>query len=255
MFRVVIPARFAATRLPGKPLAPLAGLPMIQHVHRLASRSGASEVVIATDDERIREACAAFGAAVEITAASHASGTDRIAELAARHAWADESVVVNVQADEPLLPPALIGQAAALLVADPDAGIATLCAPIASLDEYLDPNVVKVVVSTGGRALYFSRAPIPWNRDGAPAGLESQRQYRGSWRHIGIYAYRVSVLRRLAASAPSALEQCERLEQLRALELGVAIVIAAACEAPGPGVDTAADLQRIERLMTGGREP
>jgi len=255
MFRIVIPARFAATRLPGKPLAPLAGLPMIQHVHRLASRSGASEVVVATDDERIRAACAAFGAAVEMTSGGHASGTDRIAELAGRHAWADESVVVNVQADEPLLPPALIDQAAALLAADRDAGIATLCAPIASLEEYLDPNVVKVAVRAGGRALYFSRAPIPWNRDGAPGGLGSQSQYRGAWRHIGIYAYRVGVLRRLATSAPSALERCEQLEQLRALELGVVIVIAPACETPGPGVDTAADLQRVERLMAGGRGP
>lgn len=253
MFRVAIPARFASTRLPGKPLAPLAGLPMIQHVHRLATRSGAEEVIVATDDERVHAACAAFGAQVEMTSGSHPSGTDRIAELARRRGWADDSVVVNVQADEPLLPPALIDQAAALLVRDRRADIATLRAPIASLEEYLDPNVVKVVTRADGRALYFSRAPIPWCRDGAPTGFASQKDHQGSWRHIGIYAYRVGALHRLAASPPSALERRERLEQLRALEMGLAIVVAQAGEAPGPGVDTAADLERVACLMTSGR--
>jgi 3-deoxy-manno-octulosonate cytidylyltransferase (CMP-KDO synthetase) len=223
---------------------------MIEHVHRLAVRSGAHEVVVATDDERVRAACSAFGAEVELTSPDHPSGTDRIAEIAQRRHWDDDSVVVNVQADEPLLPPALIGQAAGLLQSDPGADVATLCSPINSIDEYLDPNVVKVVMRADGRALYFSRAPIPWNRDGAPAGLASQKDWRGSWRHIGIYAYRLGALQRLAASAPTTLEQIERLEQLRALQSGLAIAVAVASAVPGPGVDTAADLAQVERLMT-----
>jgi 3-deoxy-manno-octulosonate cytidylyltransferase (CMP-KDO synthetase) len=255
MFRVAIPARFASTRLPGKVLAPIGGRPMIEHVHRLAVRSGAMEVVIATDDESVRAACAAFGAEVELTSRDHPSGTDRIAEIARRRGWADDSIVVNVQADEPLLPPALIDQAADLLASDPGADVATLCTPITAIEEYLDPNVVKVVMRAGGRALYFSRAPIPWNRDGAPAGLASQQDFRGSWRHIGIYAYRLGALQRLAASPPSALEQLERLEQLRALQTGLAIAVAEAIEAPGQGVDTAADLAQVERLMTITQRP
>ena len=253
MFRVAIPARFGSTRLPAKVLAPLAGLPMIEHVHRLAQRSGAQEVLIATDDERLRIACVKFGAKVELTSVDHSSGSDRIAEVARRRGWADDSIVVNVQADEPLLPPALIEQVAGLLTSDPGADIATLSTPIAALDEYLNPNVVKVVRCGDGRALYFSRAPIPWNRDGAPGGLASQQDYRGSLRHIGIYAYRVGSLRRLAASPPSALEKLERLEQLRALQLGLSIAIADASEKPGPGVDTAADLAAVERLMAASR--
>jgi 3-deoxy-manno-octulosonate cytidylyltransferase (CMP-KDO synthetase) len=247
MFRVVIPARFASTRLPGKVLALVGGRPMIEHVHRLAMRSGAHEVVVATDDERVHAVCAAFGAEVELTSPDHPSGTDRIAEIARRRRWTGDSIVVNVQADEPLLPPALIGQAAGLLQNDPGADVATLCTPITVIDEYLDPNVVKVVMRADGHALYFSRAPIPWNRDGAPAGLAS--------RHIGIYAYRVGALQRLAAMAPSRLERLERLEQLRALEAGFVITIAEASEVPGPGVDTAVDLAQVERLMTAARRP
>ena len=249
MFRVVIPARFASTRLPGKVLAPVGGRPMIEHVYRLAVLSGAHEVVVATDDERVRAVCSAFGAAVELTSPDHPSGTDRIAEVARLRHWDDDSIVVNVQADEPLLPPALIDQAAALLAGDPAADIATLCTPITAIDDYLDPDVVKVVTRADGRALYFSRAPIPWNRDGAAAGLASQQDWRGSRRHIGIYAYRIGALRRLAASGPTPLEQIERLEQLRALQAGLAIAVAEAIEAPGPGVDNAADLAKVERLF------
>ena len=252
MFRVAIPARYASTRLPGKVLAPIAGRPMIEHAHRLAQQSGASEIVIATDDERVRTACTAFGAEVVMTSSSHQSGSDRIAEVARRRGWAEDSIVVNLQADEPLLPPALIGQAARLLAADAGADIATLCAPIASLAAFLDPNVVKVVMRADGRALYFSRAPIPWHRDGLQA---SQTDFRAACRHIGIYAYRVTALRRLAALPPSSLEQVERLEQLRALEAGLAITVGAAGELPGPGVDTPADLARVERLMSGTRQP
>lgn len=249
MFRVAIPARHASTRLPGKPLALIAGVPMILHVHRLALRSGASEVVVATDDDRIRTACAAAGADVVMTGHDHASGTDRIAALAALRGWADDSIVVNVQCDEPMLPPALIGQAARLLAANPAAAIATLATPVATLDEYLDPNVVKVVTRDDGLALYFSRAPIPWDRDGAEAAPSSATRHRGARRHLGLYAYRVSALRAMAATPATALERRERLEQLRALQMGLAIIVADAVEPPGPGVDTPEDLARLEQLM------
>jgi 3-deoxy-manno-octulosonate cytidylyltransferase (CMP-KDO synthetase) len=255
MFRVAIPARYASTRLPGKPLALLAGTPMILHVHRLAGRSGAHEVVVATDDERIRAACAAAGADVEMTSAKHPSGTDRIAELAARRGWSGDAVVVNVQADEPMLPPTLIRQAAELLERDAAADIATLAAPVENLEEYLDPNVVKVVTQSNGRALYFSRAPVPWHRDGATAGLGSQTRFRGARRHLGIYAYRVDALVRLAAAPPSTLERAESLEQLRALQMGLAIAVGDARERPGPGVDTPDDLAHVERLLREGRRP
>jgi 3-deoxy-manno-octulosonate cytidylyltransferase (CMP-KDO synthetase) len=255
VFRVAIPARYGSTRLPGKPLALLAGTPMILHVHRLALRSGAQEVVVATDDERIRSVCSAAGAEVEMTSPRLPSGTDRIAELVRLRGWAGDSVVVNVQADEPMLPPGLIRQAAELLARDAGASIATLSAPVETLGEYLDPNVVKVVTTSAGRALYFSRAPIPWHRDGASAGLASQTRFRGARRHIGIYAYRVEALGRLAAEAPSTLERAESLEQLRALQLGLTIAVGDATERPGPGVDTADDLAHVERLLREGRRP
>lgn len=254
MFRVVIPARHASTRLPGKPLAPLAGSPMILHVHRLAVRSGALEVVVATDDERIREVCSRAGADAEMTDVAHASGTDRIAELARRRGWADEAIVVNVQADEPMLPPELIGQAAALLAAQPGAAVATLATPIATLDEYLDPNVVKVVARDDGQALYFSRAPIPWDRDGAASRPARTDRHQGARRHLGIYAYRVSALLALAAAKPAFLERRERLEQLRALQMGLVIVVADAVRPPGPGVDTPEDLARVDALMRAVRD-
>jgi 3-deoxy-manno-octulosonate cytidylyltransferase (CMP-KDO synthetase) len=252
VFRVVIPARHGSTRLSGKPLALLAGEPMILHVHRIALRSGAAEVIVATDDEQIRAACAAAGAVVEMTSAAHASGTDRIAEIAARRGWADEEIVVNVQGDEPLLPHSLIAQAASLLAANPAAAIATLATPIATDAEYLDPNVVKVVARADGMALYFSRAPIPWDRDGATPVPASRERHRGARRHIGLYAYRVSALRALAAAPATGLELRERLEQLRALSIGLSIAVADAAEAPGPGVDTPEDLARVDALMRRG---
>ena len=255
MFRVVIPARHDSTRLPGKPLVLIAGEPMILHVHRIASRSGAAEVIVATDDERIRAACVAFGATVEMTDAGHASGTDRIAEVAARRRWAGDDIVVNVQGDEPALPPALIAQAASLLAATPAAAIATLATPIGSEAEYLDPNVVKVVSRADGLALYFSRAPIPWDRDGAIAKPASRDRYRGARRHLGIYAYRVAALASLAAAAPAVLELRERLEQLRALAMGLSIAVADAVETPGPGVDTPEDLARVDALLRGRARP
>lgn len=249
MFRVGIPARYASSRLPGKPLALLAGRPMIEHVYRLAVQSGALEIVIATDDERIRAACAAFGAECEVTCGSHASGTDRIAEIAERRGWAADSIVVNVQADEPLLPPTLIAQTAELLRRDSGADMATLCTAIVTREQYLDANVVKVVLRADGRALYFSRAPIPWC-GGAPADQGSPADFRNAFRHLGVYAYRVDALRRFAASPSSPLERLERLEQLRALQTGLAIAVGVARASPGPCVDTAADLERVARMMT-----
>jgi 3-deoxy-manno-octulosonate cytidylyltransferase (CMP-KDO synthetase) len=249
MFRAVIPARHASTRLPGKPLADICGRPMIRHVHERVLQSGAAQVIVATDDERVAEACAAFGAEVQMTSASHLSGTDRLAEVAAHRGWGAADVVVNVQGDEPMLPPSLVRQAAALLGADPGADVATLGTPIGSLEEFLDPAVVKVVRRADGRALYFSRAPIPWHRDGAPAGLATQKRFDGAWRQVGLYAYRVGALQRLAAAAPAPLELTEKLEQLRALHLGMAIVVGEAVDAPGPGVDTPEDLERVRSLL------
>jgi len=254
VFRVVIPARHASSRLTGKVLRPIAGKPMVQWVHERAQRSGASEVLIATDDERIVRAARSFGAEAVLTAASHASGTDRIAEVARARRWPREDIVVNVQGDEPLIPPALISQVAALLEARSEAAIGTLATPILSVEELLDPNAVKVVTDAAGRALYFSRAPIPWNRDGAPAGLASQRDFRGARRHVGIYAYRVGALLELAELAAGTLELREKLEQLRALEHGLALHVAAALEPPGPDVNTLADLERVTALLT-GRSP
>jgi 3-deoxy-manno-octulosonate cytidylyltransferase (CMP-KDO synthetase) len=252
MFRVVIPARYASTRLPGKPLRTLAGRPMIEHVWRRAQASGASEVIVATDDERIASACRTFGADVAMTAASHPSGTDRLAEVARTRGWAADAVIVNVQGDEPLLPSANVAQAARLLADDPGADVATLATPIRSLHEFLDPNVVKVVVDARGRALYFSRAPIPWDRDAAPAGLASQRSHAGALRHLGLYAYRCGALLRMASLPPTPLEQAERLEQLRALENGMNVRLAVAVELPGPGVDTEADLAAAEAALAAG---
>ena len=232
-------------------LAPIRGKPMLQWVYERARDSGARDVFIATDDEAIASAAQAFGAVARMTSAAHASGTDRLAELAAIERWPEADIVVNVQGDEPLIPPAIIRQVAMLLETDREAAIATLATPVESLEEFLDPNAVKVVADAKGRALYFSRAPVPWNRDGAPAGLSSQRVFAGARRHIGIYAYRVGALRLLASLAPTALEKSEKLEQLRALENGLLIRVADATETPGPDVNTASDLERVERLMAG----
>jgi 3-deoxy-manno-octulosonate cytidylyltransferase (CMP-KDO synthetase) len=250
-FHVVIPARYASTRLPGKPLHDIAGTPMIQRVVERACASSAREVLVATDDARIAAAVhdpRHPGRDIAVmTDPDLPSGTDRVAAVAAARGWSDDTVVVNVQGDEPFLPPALIGQAADLLARDRAAGIATLAAPIGSLEEFLDPNVVKVVTAQDGAALYFSRAPIPWSRDGAPAGLVSQREYAGAMRHVGLYAYRVGALRRITRLPCSDLEQREKLEQLRALESGVRIVVGSCLEQPAPGVDTAADLERARQ--------
>ena len=255
-FHVVIPARHASTRLPGKPLLDIAGRPMIQRVVEQACASSATEVIVATDDQRIAAAVrdprrpdAIIGV---LTDSALASGTDRVAAVAVARNWPDSLIVVNVQGDEPFLPPQLIDQAAATLEADPLASIATLSTPIATHAEFIDPNVVKVVTDLHGRALYFSRAAIPCNRDAA-AGNEARHAFGGAMRHIGIYAYRVGALRKLVQLAPSPLERRERLEQLRALQNGLVIAVARADVVPEPGVDTEADLQRARARAAAAR--
>jgi 3-deoxy-manno-octulosonate cytidylyltransferase (CMP-KDO synthetase) len=250
VFRIVIPARYASARLPGKALREIAGKPMLQWVYERACAAGAAEVLIATDDDLIIRAAHAFGAAAQLTARAHASGTDRIAEVARLRGWSAEEIVVNLQGDEPLMPPALICQVAQALQAHADSDIATLAAPIESVAELLNPNIVKVVCDARGRALYFSRAPIPWNRDGAAAALDSQRDFAGARRHIGLYAYRVGALLRLAQLPPGTLEGREQLEQLRVLEHGLVMRVADAAERPGPDVNTLADLERVAALLS-----
>ena len=258
MYKVVIPARYASARLPGKPLLAIAGKPMLQWVFERACAAQAEEVLIATDDERIAASARAFTAPapadnVVMTAATHASGTDRIAEVARLRRWDASQIVVNVQGDEPMLPPQLIRQVAALLERHPQADVATLATPVKSLAEFLDPNVVKLVADAGQRALYFSRAPIPWHRDGATVsavtGAPGQTQWHGARRHIGLYAYRVGALQRIAALPPSELERIERLEQLRALEAGFEFRVADGVVPPGPDVNTSADLERVSALL------
>lgn len=248
-FHVVIPARFASTRLPGKPLADIAGRPMVERVRARAMEAGAATVWVAADDERVAEAVIAGGGQVMLTRTDHPSGTDRIAEVATRCGWADDEIVVNVQGDEPLIPPGLIADVAATLAADDGAVVATAAHPIHDAADMFNPNVVKVVCDRFGRALYFSRASIPWarddfarSRDRLPAGL-------GVLRHVGIYAYRVGFLKRYAALEPSPLEQWEALEQLRVLWHGERIAVRCIGAAPEAGVDTDADLARVRALF------
>lgn len=253
-FIAVIPARFASSRLPGKPLLDIAGEPMVAHVWRRAGQSGASRVVVATDDSRIRDTMLPLGAEVVMTRADHPSGTDRLAEVAEQLGLADDAVLVNVQGDEPLIPPRLIDQVAMRLHEDSGASIATLAEPIGDVETLFNPNVVKVVRALNGRALYFSRAPVPWDREAwgrqalaaRPARLETD-----AWlRHIGLYAYRAHFLAEYRDWAPSTLEQVEQLEQLRALHHGHAIQVALAAEPNPAGVDTLEDLERVRAHLT-----
>ncbi len=244
-FVVAIPARYAASRLPGKPLRLIGGDPMVLHVARRALAAGAREVWVATDDARIAEALNGSGVQVAMTSADHQSGTDRLAECARIAGWADDTIVVNLQGDEPFAPADGIA-CVARTVADSGAGIATLAAPIDDIEILLDPNAVKVVLATNGDALYFSRAPVPWPRDAFARDRTAMPQ--GRWlRHIGIYGYRVSALRAFAALSPGTLERTESLEQLRALEAGWRIAVALAPSPFPPGVDTPEDLARAER--------
>ena len=247
-FRIVIPARYASERLPGKVLLNLAGKPMLQHVWRRAIESSARSVVIATDDERIVKVAGSFGAEVLMTRPDHQSGSDRIAECADQLGWPDDLLVVNLQGDEPLMPPACLDQVAALLDQQTDCDVASLYWPVTQADEVHNPNVVKVVTNTEDRALYFSRAPIPYAR----AHVDIDAAIRGGvgWkRHLGLYAYRLAALRRYTACEPTPLESAERLEQLRVMEQGGQIAMARACEFIPAGIDTPADLERVQKLI------
>ena len=251
MFTVVIPARYASTRLPGKPLLDIGGMPMIQHVWRRAVESGAEKTIIATDDPRIASACSGFGARVEMTDSVHASGTERIAEVTDKLSFPDNTIVVNVQGDEPLIPSSLIFQVAENLKTHAAAvDVATLCERIVERESVFDPDVVKVVIDHRGLALYFSRAPIPWDREAFRQPRPNVDGTGAYFRHIGIYAYRAGYLRTYVSLPPSPLEKIERLEQLRILYHGGRIHVAEALEDPGPGVDSPGDLERVRRLMS-----
>ena len=252
--RVVIPARYASTRLPGKPLADIAGKPMIVRVAAAARRAQTDGVWVATDDERIAAAVRLQGFDAVMTKPNHPSGTDRIAEVADQLKWSAAEIVVNVQGDEPLLDPALIEAVAAALRDDPGAAMATVAHPLTAATDFFNPNVVKVVCDVHGRALYFSRAPVPWDRDrfanardALPAGFPAQR-------HIGLYAYRVGFLHRFGQLAPSPLERHESLEQLRALWHGYPIQVVSVDHPPAPGVDTPEDLHRVRELFDAKRD-
>ena len=246
-YKLVIPARFASTRLPGKPLLDIAGKPLVQHVIEAAQRSKAQEIVLATDDVRIAEVCAPLGVTVCMTSPEHATGTDRLAEVVQQMGWEDDAVVVNLQGDEPLIPPELLDQLALNLLAHPQAGMATLCTPIHDARDMFDPHVVKVVRDQAGFALYFSRAAIPWERD--RFGVEEDAVHEHGFRHLGLYAYRAGFLREFATWAEAPIERLEKLEQLRALWHGVRIHVDVVAEPPGHGVDTEADWQRVAALL------
>lgn len=257
-FTVVIPARYASTRLPGKPLLEIGGQTMIEHVYDRACESEASRVIIATDDERIADVARGFGAEVLITATDHASGTDRLEEVARKLDFAPDDRIVNVQGDEPLIPPVLINQVARNLEAYPEAKIATLCEEIQRPEYVFNPNVVKVVRASDNFALYFSRAPIPWARadwtEASPAAERALPADMGYLRHIGIYGYRVKLLHDFVGWNASPLEKTESLEQLRALENGARIHVDIAVERPPNGVDTPEDLEHVRRIFANGLE-
>jgi 3-deoxy-manno-octulosonate cytidylyltransferase (CMP-KDO synthetase) len=247
MFHVVIPARFAASRLPGKPLLPIGGRPLIQWVWQCARASAAASVVIATDDARIFDSAQGFGADCLMTSVRHASGTDRIAEVVRVKGFAADDIVVNLQGDEPMMPAAVIDEVAQALSARPQFDIATAVTPIVSLMEFLDTSCVKALRARDGQALYFSRAAVPWPRDSVAGGQPTR--FAGAWRHIGIYAYRVRSLEQFASWPPTPLEEAERLEQLRALEHGMRIHLVTLAEAPPAGVDTPEDLERVRTCL------
>ena len=250
-FVVVVTARFGSTRLPGKPLLKIGGESMIRRVAARAGQAGAAQVVIATDDERVaREMKGCGDILVCMTSPDHASGSDRIAETARHFGWPEDTVVVNLQGDEPFAPAAGIRAVVAALAGD-DAPMATLATPIEHADELFDPNIVKVVRAGNGRALYFTRAPAPWARDAFALDRRTLPLGVPFLRHIGIYAYRAGFLNRLAALPRTALEQAESLEQLRALEHGYAIAVRPTPEPFPPGIDTPEDLERAERWLAG----
>jgi 3-deoxy-manno-octulosonate cytidylyltransferase (CMP-KDO synthetase) len=248
-FTVLVPARLASTRLPDKPLARIAGLPMVVHVARRAAASGAERVVVAGDDERILLACAEAGVQAVLTRPDHLSGSDRLAEACTLLGLDGDDLVVNVQGDEPLIDPALVRHCADLLAARPDCVMSTAAHAINTLADYCNPNVVKVVLDAAQRALYFSRAPLPWWRDGHAQGITALPAQPQALRHIGLYAYRAGFLRGFPGLPPSPLEQCESLEQLRVLWHGLRIAVHVTPHAPGPGVDTPEDLAHVRALF------
>lgn len=250
-FCIVIPARYDSSRLPGKPLRDLAGKPLLQHVYECATRSNACTVIIATDDERIQDAAVGFGARVCMTASHHKSGTERIAEVITSSGITDDTIIVNLQGDEPMMPSACLDQVANLLTDNPDCVMATLCEPITTAEDIFDPNVVKVVRDNKGHALYFSRAPIPWHRESfARSNKQIPEQQDIYYRHIGLYAYTAGFVQRYLTAEVSPLEKIESLEQLRVLWHGERIAIGIAVASPGPGVDTEQDLKQVAELMT-----
>jgi 3-deoxy-manno-octulosonate cytidylyltransferase (CMP-KDO synthetase) len=248
IYHIVIPARFASERLPGKVLLDLAGQPMLQHVWQRAMESAAESVVIATDDERIVAAAESFGAQAVLTSSEHHSGSDRIAECAALLDWTDDHLVVNLQGDEPLMPPACLDQLAALLDERMDCEVASLYWPITNADEVENPNAVKVVIDSDATAMFFSRSPIPYPR--GYADIDAAMSAGVEWkRHLGLYAYRLNALRGYTTVDPTPLEMAERLEQLRIMEQGGRIAMAKACEFIPAGIDTAEDLERVRKLI------
>jgi len=250
-FAVLIPARLASTRLPDKPLADIAGLPMVVRVAQRALQSSAERVVVAADDARIVDACMAHGVQALLTRTDHASGSDRLAEACAQLGLADDTIVVNVQGDEPLIDPALIDAVAHTLASHPDASMSTAAHAIESIDDFLNPNVVKAVLDAQGNALYFSRAPIPWWRDGfAKGGVTALPESPAALRHIGIYGYRAGFVRQFPSLPPAPVEATEALEQLRALWHGHRIAVHVSAHAPGPGIDTPEDLERVRALLS-----
>ncbi len=249
-FTVLIPARLASTRLPDKPLADIGGKPMVVRVAERAARSGAAQVVVAADAPAILEACAAHGVRAIATRADHPSGSDRLAEACALLGLDGDEVIVNVQGDEPLIEPALIGAVAGLLQNEPLASMGTAAHAIETVEEFVNPNVVKVVTDAQGLALAFSRAPLPWWRDGFAQGITALPTQPAPLRHIGIYSYRAAFLRAFPRLAPAPIERCEALEQLRALWHGHRIAVHVTPRAPGPGVDTPEDLARVRALLT-----
>jgi len=247
-FIVAIPARYGSTRLPGKPLREIGGVPMVVRVAQRALQAGATQVVVAVDDRRIADALAEQGVDVCMTRPDHASGSDRLAECAEHYGWADEAIVVNLQGDEPFAPAAGIREVALALAAD-DAPLATLATPMLDAHELFDPNVVKLVRSVAGRAMYFSRAPLPWARDAFAVNRDTLPGDAPFLRHIGIYAYRAGFLKRYTSLSRTPLEQAESLEQLRVMEHGYAIAVRLTPEPFPPGIDTEADLVRAEQWL------
>lgn len=251
-FRIIIPARYGSERLPGKPLLKIVGKPLIQHVYERACTSNATEIIIATDDERIHTAAQSFGAQVCMTSTDHTSGTERIAEVISLLDYDEDDIVVNLQGDEPLIPVHCLNQVAEILINTADAQVSTLCTAITSSEEIFDPNIVKVIRNRAGYALYFSRAPIPWHRD--TFSLMQKPSYPPNeqevyQRHIGLYAYRAGFIKQYVSSPSCNLEQIESLEQLRVLWQGNRIIVANAKQVPPEGIDTEQDLQRVKDLF------